>query len=75
MYRFNVEKFPTIKYMRKGQMGRREYKGSRTVEGFLKFVQEKLACGTAVITEDEEIQKIRVRLSFIGVLCVPLTAV
>uniref|UniRef100_A0A915JRB3 Thioredoxin domain-containing protein n=1 Tax=Romanomermis culicivorax TaxID=13658 RepID=A0A915JRB3_ROMCU len=41
--RFNVNKYPTLKYFRFGQLSKREYRGSRSVESLISFVDENLA--------------------------------
>lgn len=40
--RFHITKYPTIKYVSHGQTGRKEYRGKRSAEGFLEFVQEQI---------------------------------
>uniref|UniRef100_A0A915JPY6 Uncharacterized protein n=1 Tax=Romanomermis culicivorax TaxID=13658 RepID=A0A915JPY6_ROMCU len=40
---FNVNKYPTLKYFRFGQLSKREYRGSRSVESLISFVDENLA--------------------------------
>jgi len=40
--RFHITKYPTIKYISHGQVGRKEYRGKRSAEGFLEFVQEQM---------------------------------
>jgi len=38
--RFHITKYPTIKFVRNGQLSKREYRGQRSAEAFLEFVQE-----------------------------------
>jgi hypothetical protein len=37
--RFHITKYPTLKYVRNGILAKREYRGQRSAEAFLKFVQ------------------------------------
>ena len=40
--RFHITKYPTIKYVRNGQTGRKEYRGQRSAQAFLDFVKEQI---------------------------------
>lgn len=40
--KFHISKYPTIKYIRNGEIGKKEYRGQRTAEGFLDFVKEQI---------------------------------
>lgn len=40
--RFSISKFPTIKYFLYGKLMKREYRGGRTEQGFMDFVDEHL---------------------------------
>eukprot|EP00096_Caligus_rogercresseyi_P002960 TRINITY_DN1538_c0_g1_i1.p1 TRINITY_DN1538_c0_g1~~TRINITY_DN1538_c0_g1_i1.p1 ORF type:complete len:407 (+),score=107.18 TRINITY_DN1538_c0_g1_i1:269-1489(+) len=40
--RFHITKYPTLKYVRNGIVAKKEYRGSRNVESFLKFVKDQL---------------------------------
>lgn len=39
--RFHITKYPTLKYVRNGQLAKREYRGQRSAESFVKFVAEQ----------------------------------
>lgn len=39
--RFHITKYPTLKYVRNGQVAKREYRGQRSVEAFVNFVKEQ----------------------------------
>jgi len=38
--RFHITKYPTIKFVRNGVLSKREYRGQRSADAFLEFVQE-----------------------------------
>nr|ADD38875.1 Endoplasmic reticulum resident protein ERp44 [Lepeophtheirus salmonis] len=40
--RFHITKYPTLKYVRNGIVAKKEYRGSRTAEAFLKFAEDQL---------------------------------
>lgn len=40
--RFHITKYPTLKVIRNGQPAKREYRGERSIEAFLKFVKKQL---------------------------------
>lgn len=40
--RFQITKYPTIKVLINGQPAKREYRGKRSVEAFVSFVQKQL---------------------------------
>ena len=39
--RFHITKYPTLKYVRNGQLAKREYRGQRSADAFLDFVKEQ----------------------------------
>ena len=39
--RFHITKYPTIKFIRNGVLGKKEYRGQRSAEAFLNFVKEE----------------------------------
>lgn len=41
--RFHITKYPTLKVIRNGQPTKREYRGQRSSEAFLSFIQKQLA--------------------------------
>jgi hypothetical protein len=40
--RFHITKYPTLKYVQNGQLGKKEYRGQRSAQAFLEFVQEQI---------------------------------
>jgi len=40
--RFHITKYPTVKYVKNGVLGKKEYRGQRSADGFLEFVKEQL---------------------------------
>ena len=40
--RFHITKYPTLKYVRNGQVAKREYRGKRSLVAFLDFVREQI---------------------------------
>lgn len=40
--RFQITKYPTLKVLINGQPAKREYRGKRSVEAFVSFVQKQL---------------------------------
>ncbi|KAJ3643218.1 hypothetical protein Zmor_025942 [Zophobas morio] len=40
--RFHITKYPTLKVIRNGQPAKREYRGERSIEAFVKFVRKQL---------------------------------
>lgn len=40
--RFHITKYPTLKVIRNGQPAKREYRGDRSVDSFVKFVEKQL---------------------------------
>ncbi|KAG5886539.1 hypothetical protein JTB14_002036 [Gonioctena quinquepunctata] len=40
--RFHISKYPTLKIIRNGQLGKREYRGARTVEAFSTYIKQQL---------------------------------
>ena len=39
--RFHITKYPTIKFVKNGVLGKKEYRGQRSADGFLDFVKEQ----------------------------------
>lgn len=39
--RFHITKYPTLKYVQNGELAKKEYRGSRTVESFIEFIKDK----------------------------------
>jgi len=40
--RFHITKYPTIKFVKNGVLGKKEYRGQRSADGFLDFVKEQM---------------------------------
>jgi len=53
--RFHITKYPTIKFVRNGVLGKKEYRGQRSAEGFLNFVKEQTK---SPIEEFDDLQKL-----------------
>jgi len=53
--RFHITKYPTIKFVRNGVLGKKEYRGQRSADGFLDFVREQTK---NPIVEFTELQKL-----------------
>jgi len=54
--RFHITKYPTLKYVRNGQVAKREYRGQRSAESFVKFVQEQTADSVKEFNDLTELQ-------------------
>ena len=39
--RFHITKYPTLKYVRNGQLAKREYRGQRSADKFVEFVEQQ----------------------------------
>ena len=63
--RFQVNKYPTLKVFRNGQVLKKEYRGQRSPEAFLEFVRNELRPSMAVIDESELVKSISKR-SIVG---------
>eukprot|EP00092_Neocalanus_flemingeri_P038884 GFUD01042332.1.p1 GENE.GFUD01042332.1~~GFUD01042332.1.p1 ORF type:complete len:430 (-),score=105.15 GFUD01042332.1:287-1576(-) len=53
--RFHITKYPTIKFVKNGVLGKKEYRGQRSADGFLDFVKEQIK---NPIVEFEDLQKL-----------------
>jgi len=53
--RFHITKYPTIKFIKNGVLGKKEYRGQRSADGFLDFVKEQMK---NPIIEFEDLQKL-----------------
>lgn len=40
--RFHITKYPTLKLIRNGQPAKREYRGQRSTEAFVEFIEKQL---------------------------------
>lgn len=56
--RFHITKYPTLKYVRNGVLAKREYRGQRSVEAFVKFVQEQTEDSVVEYKSLEELNKL-----------------
>lgn len=54
--RFHITKYPTLKYVRNGQLQKREYRGQRSAESFVQFVAEQTADPIKEFNSLEELQ-------------------
>lgn len=55
--RFQVNKYPTLKLFRNGEIVRKEYRSQRSVEALSAFVQKQLDSGIAEIHSPEELNQ------------------
>ena len=56
--RFHITKYPTLKYVRNGQIQKREYRGQRNAESFVNFVAEQTTDPIKEFTNLEELQNL-----------------
>ena len=56
--RFHITKYPTLKYVRNGQLAKREYRGQRSAESFVKFVADSTADPINEFKSLEELQNL-----------------
>ena len=56
--RFHVNKYPTLKLLRNGQPAKGEFRGQRSAEAFLAFLEEELRDPVKVITSTEDIKQV-----------------
>lgn len=56
--RFHITKYPTLKYVRNGQIAKREYRGQRSAESFVKFVEEQTTDPIIEFQSLEELQNL-----------------
>lgn len=56
--RFHITKYPTLKYVRNGQVAKREYRGQRSAESFVKFVEEQTADSVKEFNDLTELQNL-----------------
>ena len=53
--RFHITKYPTIKFIRNGVLGKKEYRGQRSAEAFLQFVKDETK---SPVVEFKELQEL-----------------
>lgn len=53
--KYHITKYPTIKYIRNGELGKKEYRGQRSAEGFLDFVKEQIKDPVVEISDLNEL--------------------
>jgi len=63
--RFHITKYPTIKYLRNGQLAKKEYRGQRSAQAFLEFVQEQTKNPVTEYTELQELNNLEDKAQFI----------
>ncbi|XP_033610607.1 endoplasmic reticulum resident protein 44 isoform X2 [Cryptotermes secundus] len=56
--RFHITKYPTLKVIRNGQSLKREYRGQRSAEAFLSFIQKQLADPIKEFTDLKELKEL-----------------
>lgn len=56
--RFHITKYPTLKYVQNGQLGKKEYRGQRSAQAFLEFVQEQIKNPVQEISELHELNQL-----------------
>jgi len=56
--KFHITKYPTIKYIRNGETGKKEYRGQRSAEGFLDFVKEQIKDPVLEIQDIKELNEL-----------------
>lgn len=56
--RFHISKYPTLKVIRNGQPTKREYRGQRSAEAFLSFIQKQLADPIKEFTDLKELTEL-----------------
>ncbi len=54
--RFHITKYPTLKYVINGQLAKREYRGQRSAESFVKFVQDQTTDPVKEFSDLSELQ-------------------
>lgn len=63
--RFHINKYPTLKVIRNGQSTKREYRGQRSAEAFLTFIQKQLADPIREFTDLKELKELDVSAHFL----------
>lgn len=58
--KYSVNKYPTMKLFRNGQLMKREYRGQRTSEALLEFVKEQLKDPIKIFQTVEEMESLEV---------------
>merc|ERR1719431_2026255 len=56
--KYHITKYPTIKYIRNGEVGKKEYRGQRSAEGFLDFVKEQIKDPVVEIQDLQELNSL-----------------
>jgi len=55
--RFHITKYPTIKFIRNGVLGKKEYRGQRSAEAFLNFVKDETKSPVVEIKDLKELNE------------------
>jgi len=56
--KYHITKYPTIKYVINGEIGKKEYRGKRSAEGFLEFVQEQIRSPIVEVSDAKELNEL-----------------
>lgn len=56
--RFHITKYPTIKYIINGELGKKEYRGQRSADGFLEFVRDQIKSPIVEVTDLQELNEL-----------------
>jgi endoplasmic reticulum resident protein 44 len=62
--RFHITKYPTLKVIRNGQSTKREYRGQRSAEAFLSFIQKQLTDPIKEFADLKELKELDVSVQF-----------
>jgi len=63
--RFHITKYPTIKYVRNGQLSKKEYRGGRTAQAFLDFVKDQIKSPVKEFDDLQELMKLEEKGKYI----------
>lgn len=55
--RFHISKYPTLKLFRGGHPAKKEYRGQRSAESFLKFLEEEIRDPIKIINSTDQLQE------------------
>ncbi|KRY87508.1 Endoplasmic reticulum resident protein 44 [Trichinella pseudospiralis] len=58
--RFHINKYPTLKIFRNGEVARREYRGARSVSAFVQYITDQLADVIQIVTNEESVRELLV---------------
>ena len=63
--RFHVNKYPTLKMFRNGQLVKREYRGQRSVEAIGNFIRDQLKESIIRVTSLDDLEMPEVRTTYV----------